>query len=125
MICLRQKICFLEYISMCDGKGIKGKNNVQRDLSACVVQKFNGYEILKIQLKGIEKWNHEPIDIIYEPVNDEIHIQCFFTDDLHLAYRSYYSKKKMEATSLSIPLHSNATIAISILPGTKVGFMIM
>ena len=51
MICLKQKIYFLEYISICDKKGIKGKNNVQRDLSACVVQKFNGYEILKIQLR--------------------------------------------------------------------------
>ena len=44
---------------------------MQRDLSACVVQKFNGYEILKIQLKGIEKRNYKLIDIIYEPVIDE------------------------------------------------------
>ena len=44
-------------------KGIQGKNNVQRDLSACVIQNFIGYEILKIQLKGIVKRNHEPIDM--------------------------------------------------------------
>ena len=74
-------------------KGIQGKNNVQRDLSVDLVQKFNGYEISKTQLIGKEKRNHEPVDIIYEPVNDKRHIQCFFTDDLHLAYRSYYSQK--------------------------------
>ena len=33
--------------------------------------------------------------------------------------------KKMEATRLPIPLQGNVTIAISILPGTGVGFMIM
>ena len=33
---------------------------MQRDLSACIVQTFNGYEILKIQMKGVEKRNHEP-----------------------------------------------------------------
>ena len=48
---------------------------MQRDLSVCVVQKFNGYEILKTQLIGKEKRNHEPVDIIYEPVNDKRHIQ--------------------------------------------------
>ena len=56
---------------------IKGENNVQCDITACIVQKFNGYEVLKIQLKGIEKRNHEPIDIIYEPVNHERHIRYF------------------------------------------------
>ena len=99
---------------------------MQRDLSACIVQKFNGYEILKIQLKGIEKRNHELIDIIYEPVNDERHINFFFllmtfillTDLIIL-------KKKKETTRFPIPLQGNVTIAISVLSDTKVGFMIM
>ena len=94
-------------------KGIQGKNNVQCDLLACVVQKFNGYEILKIQLKVIEKQNHEPIDIIYEQVNDERHIQCFFTDDLHLAYRSYYSKKKWKLQGY--PSHYNASLLLQLV----------
>ena len=61
--------------------------------SDCVIQKFNGYEILKTQLKNEDKNCHEPIDIIYEPVNDERSIECYFTRNLHLAYRSYCCKK--------------------------------
>ena len=40
--------------------------------------KFNGYEILKHQLKDQEKQFHEPVDIIYKPVNDNSSIVCFF-----------------------------------------------
>ena len=36
---------------------------------------------------------HEPIDLIYEPLNDEISIECFLTDNRQLTYRSYCSKK--------------------------------
>ena len=36
-------------------KGVRGKNNIIRDLSSCVIQKFNGYEIVKHQLKDQEK----------------------------------------------------------------------
>ena len=65
-----------------------------RDLLSCVIQKLNGYEILlKTQLKNEEKRCHEPIDVICEPVNDERSIECYFTSNLHLACRSYCSKK--------------------------------
>ena len=130
MICLRQKMFLRIYgrrnkFRYVIKKGIQGKSNIQRDLPACVVRKFNGYEILKIRLKVIEKPNHEPIDTIYEPVNDERHIQCFFTDDLHLVYRSYHSKKKRKLQGYSlILLQGNVTIVTSILHGTRVGFMI-
>ena len=52
-------------------KGAQGKNNMIRDLSSCVIQKINGYEILNTQLKNEEKLCHEPVDIIYELVNDK------------------------------------------------------
>ena len=44
-------------------------------------------------MKNEEKRCHEPVDVIYEPVNDERSIECYFTSNLHLAYRSYCSKK--------------------------------
>ena len=72
---------------------MSGKNNIICDLSSCVIQKFNRYEILKHQLKDQEKQFHEPVDIIYEPVNDDSSIACFFTGNLHLPYRYYCSKK--------------------------------
>lgn len=46
-------------------------DSIIRDLSSCVVQKFNRSEILKTQLKTEGKRRHELIEIIYEPVNDE------------------------------------------------------
>ena len=36
-------------------KGVTGKNNVTQNLSSCVIQKFNGHEILKHQLKRQER----------------------------------------------------------------------
>ena len=56
---------------------MRGKNNTIRGLSSSVIQKFNGYEILKHQLKDQEKQFHEPVDIIYELVNDGSSIACF------------------------------------------------
>ena len=46
-------------------KGVSGKNNIICHLSLCVIQKFNGYEILKHQLKDQENQFHEPVGIIY------------------------------------------------------------
>lgn len=71
---------------------MQDKNNIIRCLSSCVIQKFSGYEILKTQLKNEEKRCHEPVDIIYELVNDERSIKYYLTSNLHLAYRSYCSK---------------------------------
>ena len=74
-------------------KASQCKNNITHDLSSCVVQNFNESEVLKVQLKIEKKRCHEPIDIIYEPVNDERSIECFFTSNLHLAYRSIVLKR--------------------------------
>ena len=57
------------------------------------MQKFSGYEIMKNDLQYKEKKHFEPIDIVYEPVIDDSAIKCFFTDSLHLAFRSYIDKK--------------------------------
>ena len=58
-------------------KCIHGKNDVVRDLSSCVIEKFNGYEISQHQLKREQKCFLEPIDIIYESVKDNDKIACF------------------------------------------------
>ena len=73
---LETKGLFLRVYERCDKfrhlikKGVRGKNNIICDLSSCVIQRFNGYEILKHQLKDQEEQFQEPVDIIYEPVND-------------------------------------------------------
>ena len=60
-------------------KKLKGKNEVRKELSACVIQKFNGYELLRNHLNSDEKQNYTLIDIVYEPtLGDEKPIDCFF-----------------------------------------------
>ena len=38
-------------------KGVSGKIKIVRDLSACVIQKFNGYEISNVKFKREQKKN--------------------------------------------------------------------
>lgn len=60
-------------------KKLKEKNEVRKELSACVIQKFNGYELLRNHLNSDEKQNYTLIDIVYEPtLGDEKPIDCFF-----------------------------------------------
>ena len=49
---------------------LKSKNEMTTELSACVIQKFNGYDLLRNNLQYNEKTNLVPIDIVYEPTLD-------------------------------------------------------
>ena len=46
---------------------LKTKNEMRAGLSACVIQKFNGYDLLRANLKYSEKKDLLLIDIVYEP----------------------------------------------------------
>ena len=51
---------------------LKEKNQMKRELSACIIQKFNRYELLRNHLNSTEIKNFIPIDIVYEPnLNDK------------------------------------------------------
>lgn len=69
-------------------KGVHGKNKVISGLSSCVIQKFSGYEIMENSLQHKEKRFLQLVTIAYEPVINDSAIKCFFTDSLHLAFRS-------------------------------------
>lgn len=75
-------------------KDVLGQSNVIRGLSACAIQKFNGYEMIRKKLKKKEEKHIEPLEVVSEPVMDNSAIKCFFTDSLHLIFRSYVDKKK-------------------------------
>lgn len=49
---------------------LKSKNEFKSELSACVIQKFNGYDLLRADLDEEEKIYISPIDIVYEPTQD-------------------------------------------------------
>ena len=71
-------------------KKVQEKNEVTRNRSSSVIEKFNGYEMIRQDLANNERVDIEPINIVYEPVFDEnISVPCFFTDRIYLAYRSY------------------------------------
>ena len=68
-------------------KKLKGKDESRRELSACVEQEFNGYELLRNHLNSNEKQNFVLIDIVYAPTLDDTkEIQCYFAHDISLAF---------------------------------------
>lgn len=68
-------------------------NKITQDLSSSVIEKLNGYEAIKTGLSQKEKEDFFPIDIIYDQIFDEnVPVPCYFTDKIHLTYRSYIGK---------------------------------
>ena len=63
------------------------KKNHIRDLLSCIIEKFNGFNIVRIEFDKKLRQKVSPIDIIYKPVKkeDEI-IKCFFSLKISLAY---------------------------------------
>ena len=56
---------------------------MRKELSACVVQKFDGYEMLRNHLNYGETKDFIPIDIVYKPTLDTQKKQ-FYVILLHL-----------------------------------------
>ena len=68
-------------------KKLKEKNENIKELSACVVRKFNLYETLRSHLNQQEKKDFKPIDIVCEPsLDDTSEIECFFAYDISLTF---------------------------------------
>ena len=74
-------------------KKVEGKNKVTQGLSSSIIEKFNGYEIMKHKFALKEKIEFTPINIAYEPIYDEnVFLPCYFTDQIHLSYGSYIGR---------------------------------
>ena len=74
---------------------VQGKNEVTRNLSSCVIEKFNGYETIRMEIERKEKLDFNLINIVYEPTFDEKEpVVCNLTDQIHVAYRSYIGKSE-------------------------------
>ena len=70
---------------------------MRRELLACVIQKFNGYELLRSDLHFSERKDFKPIDIVYEPTLDTKEpILYFFAPKIHLGYQTGVEKIKNE-----------------------------
>ena len=83
-------------------KKVQGKNTVTRNLSSSVLEKFNGYEIIRHELARQKKTEFVRIDIVYEPVYIEnVLVPCFFTDQIFLAYKSYIDRVEKEEKQIT------------------------
>lgn len=65
-------------------EGACSDNKIAQDLSSSVIEKFNGYKIIKRGLRNKEKEDFSPIYIVYEPSsNKDDLVICYFTDNIH------------------------------------------
>ena len=63
------------------------------ELPACMIQKFNGYDLLRTKLERFEKKDLLSIDFVYEPNLDIVKpIYCYFTPETHMAFNTCYDK---------------------------------
>ena len=65
----------------------RDEQKIARQLSSCLMQKFNGFSITSIQQQEKKRQNFKLIDIIYKPTND-------FSNDISKAYSSLHSEGK-------------------------------
>ena len=83
---LRKKI---RYVSLKSPK----KQTIVRQLSSCVNQKFNGFNIVSVEHGRKLRKKFKPFDLVYKPVrkpNEQI--KCYFSRDLSKAYRNTCSR---------------------------------
>ena len=83
----------------------KPQNQKQtKQLASCIVQKFNGFHIIKNIFNKRQRRAFEPIDIIYAPTkNAEILPDCYFTTSFASAFTALYdSGKRKDARALLV-----------------------
>ena len=88
------KISFWEFTSLEKSfavllkKSPKGKNDIKKELSACVEEHFNGFQIVERLSENERRHSYKPIDIVYKAVSkiNQI-VNCYFTKFMRNAYR--------------------------------------
>ena len=78
------------------------KNEVKKKLSSCVEERFNSFEIIRHMFEKEQKEKFQPVDIAYKPIKSiEQNIECFFTDEIHLAYRALVHRGNVKFNSMT------------------------
>ena len=79
----------------CSIKQDSEKKNIIRNLLACITEKFNEFNIVRIEFHRKLRQKMHPTNIICKPVKkeDEI-IECFFSSQMNLAYRVTFSENQ-------------------------------
>ena len=59
------------------------KQNIVRQLSSCINEKYNGFHLILIEYNKKLEQKIKSIDIIYKPVKSrEKNIQCYYSQDI-------------------------------------------
>ena len=71
------------------------KKNVIRDLSSCIFEKFNDFNIARLEFSKKLREKMSPIDIVYKPVKKETeNVECLFSQKINTAYRTTFSENE-------------------------------
>ena len=79
------------------------QQKIVKQLSSCLIEKYNGFTVIRIEYEKKERKNFELLDIIYKPTKDlQTEPLCYFTTDISLAYSAYYlrTSKMTRATKV-------------------------
>ena len=69
------------------------KQKQMKQLASCLIEKYNGFQVIKVDFNKKQRRNFQPIDIIYIPTkNAQILPECYYTIDISKAYTWLYSK---------------------------------
>ena len=73
------------------GKG--KKNTAQRELSACVEERFNGFGLVKKLVENLIRQNYKPMNIVYRRLSKISKIiNFYFTTSMRNAYRVVFER---------------------------------
>ena len=71
------------------------KQNQIKQLLSCLIEKYNGFQVVKIDFSKKERQKFEPIDIIYVPTkNPEVLPECYYIRYLKSIHISLFSRVK-------------------------------
>ena len=72
-------------------------------LCSCLIEKYNGFTVIRIEYDKKERKNFERLDIIYKPTKKlEIELLCYFSIDISQAYSVYYSSGSRTSTARKV-----------------------
>ena len=79
-----------------------GKNVITKELSACVEERFNGFQLVKRLGENECRHFYRPINIVYKPVSKiKPIVNCYFSKSMRNAYRVVNYKRGRAAPSIA------------------------
>lgn len=81
----------------------KDHQKIIKQLSSCLIEKFNGFTIVPLEYDKKVRQKLEPVDIIYRPTkNIEIEPLCYLSTNIELAYSAFYTKNTKNIRSFKV-----------------------